>query len=58
MASYCSEQQEHGCLQLAHGTAKDLVATSGVSLERESGLSIATIKNEWSCSPVLLWLVV
>jgi len=45
MASYSSEQQEHGCLQLAHGTAQDLVATSGVSLEGECGLNTAAMKS-------------
>ena len=41
MTSYCSEQQEHGCLHLAVGTAQHPVATSGVSLGGKSGLCIA-----------------
>jgi hypothetical protein len=44
MTSYCSEQQKHGCLQLAIGTAQHLLATSDVSLEGKCGLSIITIK--------------
>ena len=58
MASYCSEQQEHGSLQLALGTAQHPVTTSGFSLDGKCGLSIVTIENVWSYSPLILWRVV